>query len=127
MEQIVFVQQYFKIIYYFYQLKKYITYFGSTIQIDSWKSNGISEKYNENIAKSESNFATTFVDHHLLSDINFNGHCLINNNISIPKKLINLYISYALTPCLRNLNTNFTLNNCLFASVKLTKNSDTDK
>ena len=65
MEQIDFVQEYFKIIYYFYQLKKYITYFGSTIQIDSWKSNGISEKYNENIAKSESNFATTFVDHHL--------------------------------------------------------------
>ena len=65
MEQIVFVQEYFKIIYYFYQLKKYITYFSSTIQIHSWKSNGISEKNNENIAKSESNFATTFVDHHL--------------------------------------------------------------
>ena len=36
----------------------------------------------------------TFVNHHLLSDINFNGHCLININISIPKKVINLYISY---------------------------------
>ena len=25
-------------------------------------------------------------NHHLLPDMNFNGHCLIKNNISIPKK-----------------------------------------
>ena len=41
--------------------------------------------------------------------------------------LINLYISYTLTIWLRNLNTGFTLNNCLFGSVKLTKNDDFDK
>ena len=28
---------------------------------------------------------------------------------------------------LRNSNTDFTLNNCLFGSVKLTKNADPDK
>ena len=111
----------------FLSAKKYITYFSSTPQIDSWESNRISEENNETIAKSEINFATTFVDHHLLSEINFTGYCLINNNISIPKKLINLYISYTLTPWLRNLNTDFTLNNCLFRSVKLTKNADVDK
>ena len=33
--------------------------------------------------------------------INFNGHCLINNNVSIPKKVINLYISYKLNPQLK--------------------------
>ena len=64
-----------------------------------------------------SNFAPTFVNHHGLPDINFNGHCLIKNNISIPKKVINLYISYVLNPWLRNLNTYFTLNNSLFVSV----------
>ena len=48
----------------------------------------------ENITKSDSNFAPTFLDHHVLPDINFNGHCLINNHISIPKNVINLYISY---------------------------------
>ena len=42
---------------------------------------------------------------HLLTDMNFNGHCLIKNNTSIPKKAINLYISYTLDPQLRNLNT----------------------
>ena len=82
----------------------------------------------ENITKSDSNFAPTFVDHHILPDMNFNGHCLIKINISIPKKLINLYIAYAVGPQLRNLKTDFTLfNNCLFGSVKLTKNADLDK
>ena len=42
----------------------------------------------ENITKRDSNFAPTFVDHYVLSDINFNKHRLINNNISIPKKVI---------------------------------------
>ena len=72
----------------------------------------------ENITESDSNFAPTVVNHHVLPDINFNGHCLINN-ISIPKKVINLYISYILNPWLGNLNTYFTLNKCLFGSVKL--------
>ena len=48
------------------------------------------------------------------------------NNIYIPKKLINLYISYTLGSQLRNLTTDFTLGNCLFGSVKLTKNADLD-
>ena len=86
----------------------------------------MSEESIENISKSDSNFAPNFVDHHLLQDMNFSGRCLIKNNISIPKKVINLYISYTLSSQLRNLNTNFTLSNCLFGSVKLTKNTDLD-
>ena len=83
----------------------------------------MSEESIEKITKSDSNF----VDHHLLPGINFDGHCLINNNISIPKKVINIYISYTLRPWFRSVNTYFTLNNCLFGSVKLTKNADPDK
>ena len=79
----------------------------------------------ENITKSDSNM------HQLLLIImyyqtNFNGHCVINN-IYIPKTVINLYISYTPTPWLINLNTDFTLNNCLLGSVKLTKNADPGK
>ena len=59
--------------------------------------------------------------------MNFNVYCLIKNNISIPKKVINLYILNKLGPQLKNLNTDFTLGNCLFAPVKLTKNTDLDK
>ena len=84
----------------------------------------MSEENIENTTKSESDIAPTFVNHHVLPDINFNGNCLINNNISIPKKVINLYISYTLNPWLRNLNTDFIVNNCLFESVKLTMNAD---
>ena len=49
----------------------------------------MSEENIENITKIDSNFA----DHHLLPDLIFNEHCLIKNNIYIPKKVINLYIS----------------------------------
>ena len=64
---------------------------------------------------------------HVLSDINFNGHFLINNNISIPKKVINLYISCKLNPWLRHLSTDFALKNSLFGPVKLIKNTDAGK
>ena len=62
----------------------------------------------KNITKSDGNF------------VNFNEHCLIKNNISISKKVINVYISYTLVPKLKHLNTEFTLSKCLFESVKLT-------
>ena len=58
--------------------------------------------------------------------MDFNGHCL-KHNIYTPEKVINIYISYSLQPLLRNLFTDFTLNNCLLGSVKVTKNADPDK
>ena len=49
------------------------------------------------------------------------------DTVPIPKKVINIYISYTLNPWLRNGNIDFTLFNRLFGSVKLTKNPDPDK
>ena len=77
----------------FIPAKKYIKYFTGTTRIDSWKSNGMSEENIENISKSDSNFAPIFVDHHVLLDINFNGHCLIKN-IYLPKKVINIFFTH---------------------------------
>ena len=111
----------------FMPAKKYIRYFSGTTQINLWESDGMSEENIENITKSDNNFAPAFVDHYLLPDINFNGHCLMKYNISIHKKVINLYISYVLNPQSRNLNTDFTLGNFLFRSLKLTKNADLDR
>ena len=54
----------------------------------------MSEENIENITKSDSNFAPTFAYHHILPDINFNGHCLINNNISNLKKVLNKSIYF---------------------------------
>ena len=87
----------------------------------------MSEENIENTTTSKSNSAPTFVDPHILPDINFNGNCLIKNNISTSNKVINLYISYTLGRQLRNLNTDFTLGNCLLGSVKLSKYPDLDK
>ena len=59
----------------------------------------MSEESIENTTKSNINFVPTFVFYYLLPNITFNRCCLIKNNISIPKKVTDLYISYTLTPC----------------------------
>ena len=82
----------------FIPAKKYIKYFSGTTWIDLGKSNGVSEENIENITKLLNNFASPFCDNHAFSDINIDGYCLIYNNIFIPKKVINLYISYILNP-----------------------------
>ena len=82
----------------------------------------MSAKNIENITKPDIKYEPTVFGYNVLSDINFNGHCLIKNKFSVPEKLINLYIPNTLGLQLRNLNTDCTLGNCLFKSVKLTKN-----
>ena len=104
----------FQIYLVFISAKRYTIYFSGANWINLWKSNGMLEKDIEKITKSESNFPPTFFDHFLLSDINFNGHCLINNNISILKKVINLYFPYTLSP---GLSKDFTLKNWLFGCL----------
>ena len=59
--------------------------------------------------------------------MNFKEHFLIISNNYISKKVINLYISYTLGPQVTDLDFDFTLSNCFFGSVKLTKNADRDK
>ena len=61
----------------FIPAKIYYGYFSGSIRIESWKSNKMSEENIENITKPDSRFAPTFVDHHLLPDINFTRYCLI--------------------------------------------------
>ena len=58
----------------------------------------------------------------------FNGNCLIQDNIYfIHKSVVNLYITFELDTWSRDLNTDFTLDNCLFRIVKLTKSVNLDK
>ena len=121
-----FSSEMFQNYFVFITATKYIKYFSGTIQIDLLKSNRMSEENIQNIPKSDSIFSQTFVNYNLLSEINFNGHGLINN-ISIPKKVISLYISYTLNPQLTNLKTEFILGICLLRSVKLTANVDLGK
>ena len=62
--------------------------FNGTTQIYLCKSIEISEESTENITKLDSLFSPTFVNHYTLPDVKLNGHCLINNRISILKKVI---------------------------------------
>ena len=63
MKKNILLQNYFKIIWYIYPLKNVLSILVA-LRIESWKSKGISGKNIKNITKSDSNFTTTFVDHH---------------------------------------------------------------
>ena len=57
----------------------------------------------------------------------FNGSCLKEDEAkSKLDKIINIYIVYDLESNLKY-NPDFTLENCLFGAVKITKNADVDK
>ena len=88
---------------------------------------GLSEESIEKITASGSNFASTLNNFYLLPHINFNGHCLVNNNNDPFLGAITLYICCTLDRWSSYSNTDFTLGNCLFGSVKLTTNVDPDK
>ena len=56
----------------FLPAKMYIIYFSGTTRSELCKSNGMSEESIETMTRSDSNFASTFVYHHLFPDMNFN-------------------------------------------------------
>ena len=87
-------------------------------------NNITSEEKVENIAISDNTFVLTLIDSYLLPDVKFGGQWFINSNISAFRIVINLYISYTLHTCSRDSNIDFTLGNCLFGDVKVTKNAD---
>ena len=59
--------------------------------------------------------------------LKFNGSCLIQDQVTYtPQTIVNIYIVYEITK--KNYISDYpTLKNCLFGSVKLTKNLDIDK
>ena len=58
----------------------------------------------------------------------FKGNCLLQDNVSFTQSnVVNIFIVYKLDTCSRDLKTDFTLSDCLFGAVKLTKNADPDK
>ena len=94
----------------------------------SWKSKGLSDKKIESI-KTANYLLNPHFDVYNLTKIRikFNGGCL--NRLpptNLHGGIVNIYIVYEITS---NFNaSNYpTLENCLFESVKLTKNSDIDR
>ena len=64
--------------------KKYFKFFTNTSKLLSWKSIALLLESTENITTSNCNFAPTLINFYPLSDIKFNGHCLMNNNNDPP-------------------------------------------
>ena len=60
--------------------------------------------------------------------LKFKGSCLKQENVIFtPNNVGNLFIVYKLDKWLQDLNTDFTVKDCLFGNVKITKNSNPDK
>ena len=60
--------------------------------------------------------------------LSFKGSCLRPKNITFtPPDIINFFILYKLDTQPQDLNSDFTLKDCLFGGVKLTKNVDQGK
>ena len=87
----------------------------------------MSEESMKNTTTSDNTFDPTLIDTCPWPVAKFIENCLITNNIYNFRTLINLYISYELDSWSRDLNTDFTLNNFLFGSVKSTKNAESDQ
>ena len=60
--------------------------------------------------------------------LTFKGTCLKQDKATFTSKIkVNLFVAYELDTWSKDLSTDFTLTNCLFGSVKLTKNANSDK
>ena len=60
--------------------------------------------------------------------LEFKGNCLKQDKVAFtPNKVVNLFIFYELGRWSKDLNADFTLKDCLFGAVKITKNADTHK
>ena len=78
----------------------------------------MSEESIENPHTSDISFTSELIGDYQFNKVEFKG---------IKKNVVDLSISYQLDTWSRDLNTDFTLRNCLFGVVKLTKNADSCK
>ena len=58
----------------------------------------------------------------------FKGSCLKQGKVTFtPRNVVNLFIVYELDTWLQDLNTDFTVKDCLFGAARLITNPDPDK
>ena len=109
----------------FVAINKYLELSSSTSKTYLWKCK---VEISKNLPTSDNIFTPTWIDCIAIPKVKFNENCLRLDNISfIHKNLATLNIIYKLDTWSRDLNTDFTLGNCLFEAVKLTTNDDPDK
>ena len=103
---------------------KYLQKKSNTNNISEWKSEGLSD---EVIKPPDNSLAPTLGYDSKRTFLKFNEGYLKQYKITYNHgKILNIYIVYDSKSTL-NYNDDFTLENCLFGAVKLTKNADVDK
>ena len=108
----------------FQPMYKCLKTISNTDNISEWKSKGLPD---EVIKPPDNSLTPTLGYDSKIMYLEFNGGCLKQDKITYNRgKIVNIYIVYDLKSTL-NYNADFTLENCLFGAVKLTKNADIDK
>ena len=89
-------------------------------KISSWESKGLSnEKISSTTTTYNIKFATSLIHDNARIKVKFNGDFLKQDKVTYNHgPLVNIYIVYELTPDTKD--SNITLENCLFGSIKLT-------
>ena len=91
-----------------------------------WKPKDIYHNSNKNVLNSVQNTKNVAPD---IKNINrqlyvfFNGNYFIQDLITIPNNVINIYVVYKLDPISSTRNTDYTIQNALFGAMKITKNA----
>ena len=95
----------------------------------SWNSKGLSKEVSK-APKSNNKILSPIVENIFSPQkikLKFNGSCLIQDQIRYtPQTIVHIYIVYEITNN-NSISDYPAIENCLFGSVKLTKNSDIDK
>ena len=109
----------------YYTLKRLV----DTENFLSWKSKGLSaEKLTTPTTTDNSLSPSIKWNKNLNSFLVFKGRCLkLNNSTFTPSNITTFFIVFGLDTWSRDVNSDFTLKDCLFGGVKLVKNADPDK
>ena len=107
-------------------MQKYIK-LSNKIQIDEWKSKGLSNQYLNNLGTlGNVVLSKPIKPMHVI--FKRKGTLIQNDNdIIAGEPIVNIYIVYKTSP--KTINSNFVFRDCLFDAIKITNttNSDTDK
>ena len=115
----------------FQRIVRYFKVIINSDYVSSWKSKGSSAETVKPATTFDNSLTPTNYYHTSKVRIKFTGSCFLNNLVmsythNTHRKILNIFIVYELGASTSN-NNDPTLKNCLFSTVTLTKNTDSDK
>ena len=101
---------------------------GLTYTIVAWESKGLWNEKMKPPTTSNNSLSPNLKQHNSKIRVKYKGSYLKQSKVTFtPNNIVNLFAAYELDRWSQNLNADFTLKDCLFGAVKLTKNADLDK